>query len=415
MLFKLLSLGLYDSLELEEAVRIKFLNAAALLFATVLSAFVFFHVFITNMYDVAAVQFIISLGVPVTLWLQFKHKYIAARVVLFVFIHIVVFITSMILLIGHGNEYYYIATSILILTQSKKVYWAAIFIGLNLILFVLPHIYYPYINEHYKMVTALSVFVSTLLAVRFFMIIQKQYRERLNAQKDKLAELNMEKNDLMSIVAHDLKSPLAQIKGLVSILELEGSQLSKEQIELIEKIKGVTANQHKQITAFLDVKALEEKIEKINYADFDIVKNIKLVVEDMSTLARSKNIQLVDEYNIEKLFVYGSEDYLDKIISNLISNAIKFSYPNSVVKLEVIVEKNQILIAVKDKGQGFKETDLPKIFLMNEVLSATPTADESATGIGLYIVKKYVDMMNGSVWLESEEGKGSTFFVKLPR
>lgn len=102
------------------------------------------------------------------------------------------------------------------------------------------------------------------------MKIQKQYRLRLNAQKEKLAELNIEKNDLMSIVTHDLKSPLAQIKGLISILELEGNQFSWEQIELFEKIKGVTASQHKQITTFLDVKALEEKIEQITFKDFNL-------------------------------------------------------------------------------------------------------------------------------------------------
>ena len=265
------------------------------------------------------------------------------------------------------------------------------------------------------MVTALSVFVSTLLSVRFFMIIQRQYRVRLNSQKARLAELNTEKNDLMSIVAHDLKSPLAQIKGLVSILELEGSQLTKEQIELIEKIKGVTENQHKQITTYLDVKAIEEKVEQITFEDFDIIKSIKSVIIDMNTLAESKNIQLVDSYNANAITTFGAEDCLNKIMSNLISNAIKYSYLNSIINIEVTSDLNQILILVKDKGQGFKKEEIKNVFLKNQVLSAKPTKDESATGVGLYIVKKYVDMMNGYVWLESKEGKGTTFFVKLPR
>lgn len=415
MLFRILNIGQYESIELEEAVRVKFLNAASLLFATVLTCFVFYHILLTKMYEVAAVQFAISLSVPATLWLQFKNRYFAAKIVLLIAVHFVIFLTSMVFLIGHGNEYYYLGASIFILTQSKNIYWTTILIALNLLLFLLPHIYYPHINEHYKMVTAISVFASTLLSVRFFMIIQKQYREQLRVQKERLASLNVEKNDLMSIVAHDLKSPLAQIKGLVSVLELEGSQLSKDQIDLIAKIKGVTVSHHKKISTFLDVNAIEEKEGAITYNDFDIVKNIKMTLEEMSMLAKSKNIQLIDEYSFDSLITHGSEDYLNKIISNLLSNAIKFSYANSVVKLELTSDSNQILILVKDHGQGFKKEDLHKVFLKNEILSATPTADETSSGMGLYIVKKYVEMMNGWVWLESEEGKGSTFFVSLPR
>lgn len=103
MLIKLLNLGLSDSLDIEEAVRIKFLNTSSLLFGAVLSYFVCYHILITKMYDVAAVQFIISLSVPATLWLQYKNKYQLARIVLFVFLHIVIFITSMVLLIGRKS------------------------------------------------------------------------------------------------------------------------------------------------------------------------------------------------------------------------------------------------------------------------------------------------------------------------
>lgn len=177
----------------------------------------------------------------------------------------------------------------------------------------------------------------------------------------------------------------------------------------------MTVSHHKKISTFLDVNAIEEKEGAITYNDFDIVKNIKMTLEEMSMLAKSKNIQLIDEYSFDSLITHGSQDYLNKVVSNLLSNAIKFSYANSVVKLELTSDSNQILILVKDHGQGFKKEDLHKIFFKNEILSATPTADETSSGMGLYIVKKYVDMMNGWVWLESEEGKGSTFFVSLPR
>lgn len=415
MLLKLLNLGLSDSLDVEEAVRIKFLNAASLLFGAILFGFGLFHIFITKLYDVAIVQFIVSLCVPIILWLQFKNRYTAARITLFSFLHLVIFITSMVVLVGHGNEYYYIATSIFTLTQIKKARLSSIIIVINIFLFLLPHIYYPHINEHYKMVTALSVFISTLLAVRFFMVIQKQYKTSLKKQNLRLEELNEEKNDLMSVVAHDLKSPLAQIQGLISILNLNNDQLNKEQQHLINSIDEIATNQHNQISTFLNVKALEESIENEDFVNVPVNNIIKMVVDEMLPLAFTKNIKIETNYTSKDLAITGSQKGLLKIISNLISNSIKYSNSNSTITLEAKREIDYVLITVTDQGQGFKKDEQHRVFEKNVVLSAKPTADESSSGMGLYIVKKYVDRMKGKVWFESEQGKGSTFYIKLPK
>ena len=99
----------------------------------------------------------------------------------------------------------------------------------------------------------------------------------------------------------------------------------------------------------------------------------------------------------------------------MVSNAIKFSSSGSEIFIEVKSTDNQVIIIVKDQGQGFNKDEMNEIFKKNKVLSATPTADETSSGVGLYIVKKYVDQMHGAVTVESEEGKGSTFYVTLPR
>lgn len=83
--------------------------------------------------------------------------------------------------------------------------------------------------------------------------------------------------------------------------------------------------------------------------------------------------------------------------------------------MEAKREIDYVLITVTDQGQGFKKDEQHRVFEKNVVLSAKPTADESASGMGLYIVKKYVDRMKGKVWFESEQGKGSTFYIKLPK
>ncbi len=416
MLTKFLNIGYSKSLNFEEEMKVRMLNAFALIFFLFLLFFVFFNLFYSKLYLLALIELIILLGTPLIVWLQYKGKHHIARVIFFVFLHGIIFYTSVFLNPGRRIEYFYLVIIIFVMILVEKSAWRNFIILIDIVLFFAPQVLFKvYFNESFPYANSLALTITMVFSLRFFIHIQKQYRAKINYQKDRLEAINIEKNDLMSIVAHDLKSPLAQIKGLVSILELEGSQLNKEQIELINKIKGVTESQHEKITTFLDAKALEDRAEEISFENFDVIQSIQSVFKDMSTLAQSKSIQLVDTYDAKAIITYGSEDSLNKITSNLVSNAIKYSYPNSTINIKVTSDENQILLLVKDQGQGFKKEDLRKVFLKNQVLSATPTADESATGVGLYIVKKYVDMMEGWVWLESVEGKGSTFFVKLPR
>ena len=416
MFYKLLNLGLLPNLDFEESIRVKFLNAASIIFSIILYFFIGYHSIYTHKYDTVVVLFLIAVGVGSVFLLQYKYKYGIAKFIFFFLLHLVVFTESMFLSPGRGNESFYLSVVILLLIQTKNKYWLIILIGINAVLFILPQlIYTPYPKENYSIITALAVFFAIMLSVRFFILIQNQYKELLNDKNKTLAKLNSEKNDLMSIVAHDLKTPLAQIRGLVNILELESTQLSEEQIELLTKIKGVTENQRDQITNFLDAKALDEKINAITFKEFDLITKVQSIIESFKVLSSSKNIEIIDRYDSEKINVVGSSDCIEKIISNLLSNAIKYSYSDSKVIIDVRSDKRQVIIMITDFGQGFKKEDLRLVFVKNQTLSATPTADETTSGVGLYIVKKYVDMIEGWVWLKSVEGKGTTFFVKFAR
>ena len=249
----------------------------------------------------------------------------------------------------------------------------------------------------------------------FFINIQNKFRAKLKEQKVHLEKLNNEKSDLMSVVAHDLKSPLAQILGLVNILKIDEGQLSHDQLQLIEKIKQVSNNQHAQITSFLNVKALEESIEKLELEEILVGKTINRVLEEAQTLASAKGIKITAHSTAEELFVLGNREGFFKVVSNLVSNSIKFSFPDTKITLGVKSTKESVLITVQDEGQGFTKEDMELVFQKNQILTAKPTANESSSGVGLYIVKKYVERMNGKVWLESEKGKGTTFFVSLPK
>lgn len=416
MLKKLLNIGLSESIGFEESIRIKFLNAANILFSAILYFFIIFHIAVSKKYDTALVQFIAAISLAFVFWLQKTKRHNTARFIFFLLLHITIFSESMFLSPGRGNEYFHLIVIILLLIQVKNPFWVSLLVVLNVILFLLPQlIIAPYPVENYSLVTVLALCFATILSILFFIIIQKQYEKQLQVKNKSLAELNKEKNDLMSIVAHDLKTPLAQIEGLISILKLEGSQLNKEQLALIERIKSVTGNQRKQISSFLNINAIEDKNEESKLEQFNIINSIESVLNEMAPLASVKNIKIVEKYDSENISMLGNADNFIKIITNLISNAIKYSHPKSTIKINVTSDHKQLLILVIDEGQGFKKEELHQVFSKNTILSATPTAKETASGVGLFIVKKYVDLMSGWIWLESKEGVGTTFFIKLPR
>ncbi len=336
MLKKLLNIGLYKSIDFEESIRIKFLNAANILFSVTLYFFIIFHIVVSKKYDTALVQFSAVISLAVVFWLQKTKKYTAAKFIFFLLLHFTIFSESMFLSPGRGNEYFHLIVIILLLIQVKNTFWVSLLVGLNIVLFLLPQIIIaPYPIENYSLVTVLALFFSTILSILFFIIIQKQYEKQLRAKNETLAELNQEKNDLISIVAHDLKTPLAQIEGLISILKLEGTQLNEDQLSLIEKIKSVTGNQRKQISSFLNINAIEEKNEEVTHEKFNITNSIASVINEMAPLANAKNINIEEKHDSSDISMVGKADNFTKIITNLISNAIKYSHPESTIKINV--------------------------------------------------------------------------------
>lgn len=417
MLTRLLGIGLDQSLDFEESIKIKLLNVVSFLFLLISYVFILKHLFFTGKYDVALSHFIVSLAIPPIYFLQYKHRYKAAKTLFFVLLHVIIFIPSMFLLLGRGVENFYIVVIILVLILVEKPIWVYLLLSLNAFLYIAPQLFFqPYPKDNYSFITSLVVIFAVVLAVRFFILIQNQFKEQLKLQNKRLEKLNLEKSDLMKIVAHDLKNPLTQIKGLVSVLELSNNQLNQEQKQLIDKIKGVTDNQHKQITGFLDAEYFETAFEEVNLEKVEVRKIVETVLDGLLAQAIAKGIRLSYIKNSKKnLTINGRDIWLYKIISNLVSNAIKFSHSGTEITIEVKSNNDDVLILVRDQGLGINKGEVSLIFKKNKKLSAMPTANESSSGLGLYIVKKYVDELRGQVWVESEEGRGSTFFVRIPR
>lgn len=237
--------------------------------------------------------------------------------------------------------------------------------------------------------------------------------EKLSKRNQELSDLNHEKDTLMGIVAHDLKSPLNQIQGLVNLMAMNANETSDDRLTFVARLKEATTSGLDLITDLLDVHMLEENVQP-HLTTFDISEFLAKKMELFHLIADAKDIRL-NMARGESKWVISDRDYLDRIVDNLLSNAIKFSPPHTVVEVSAGGDRDEFWISVRDNGPGFSPSDKLRLYQKFRKLSARPTGGESSNGLGLAIVKTLVDRLNGAIELSSEEGKGSHFVVRFPQ
>ena len=236
--------------------------------------------------------------------------------------------------------------------------------------------------------------------------------EVLQDRNKELADLNNEKDTLMNIVAHDLKGPLSRIRGFTEIMLLEG-HLSEGQKKYIMMIRDEVRAGSELILDLLDVNNLEGNREELHITKVFLENFLTELVATHAPAAQAKNIQV-------KLNVLGKPQpvtdaaFLSRMLENLLSNALKFSSPSTVVKITAWSDGPQVKISLKDEGPGFSEEDKKLLYQKFKLLSARPTAGESSNGLGLAIVKILADRINARIELNSSLGNGSEFIITLP-
>jgi len=232
-------------------------------------------------------------------------------------------------------------------------------------------------------------------------------------QKSALEDLNDEKNHLMAIIAHDLRNPLSSTISLADLLKSESESFDEDQMICINGIINALGRMKDMVNRILDVKALESKTEQVVLEKVDISKLIEQTHQSFKKPIEDKQLKVF--LNLNEIYANVDKQYLLQVLENLISNAIKFSQPGKAVYMNLWTKEGKVHIGIKDEGPGISIDDQKKLFLRYQQLSAEPTAGESSTGIGLSIVKKYTEMMNGSVSCESEPGKGAKFVVSFEK
>lgn len=245
--------------------------------------------------------------------------------------------------------------------------------------------------------------------------LNRKIKDQNNNLEQALSELHvgsMEKDRILRTVAHDLRNPLGGVASLTALMADE-SEYTDEQKDLINLIKDTSNNSIELINEILD--ATESTQDKI-YKDTELVEINTLLSHSVELLrfkAAEKNQQILLEVLENPVELNISREKIWRVISNLISNAIKFSPAGSLIHVNITDSVKKVIISVKDSGIGIPDDIKDKVFNMFTDAKRTGTAGEKSFGLGLSISRQIIENHGGKIWFESEEGKGTAFFVSL--
>jgi signal transduction histidine kinase len=246
------------------------------------------------------------------------------------------------------------------------------------------------------------------------LLIRVSNHLELSKSKKSLEKLLDDKNKFISLVAHDIKSPLSGVKALMGILVEEYDTMDEdEKKEIVTSLYESIVNQYDFVDDLLKWGQLQLNRIELNKEAVSPEHIINSIINIQKLNAANKSITIDSDIKTNNK-IYADTTHVENVISNLVSNAIKFSPVNSHINIAAESDDQKIVISVKDNGVGMSDSDKAKLFKKNIIHTTIGTNDEKGTGLGLLLTKEMVEKNGGQIWFDSELGKGTTFFVSFP-
>jgi signal transduction histidine kinase len=279
-----------------------------------------------------------------------------------------------------------------------------VWIAVNVWAFDVAHLWMPAWAPLIQLVATYMIFLSYQLS------LNEQRAWRLQQEQLYLSEIEQLKTNFVSMMSHDLKTPIAKIQAICDRLL---ASISDDELALdLRSLRRSSDELHKYIQSILQVTKIEAKDFKINKEVTDLNENIEKVATRLQPLAKEKSIQI--DLNLEPLFsIEADPTLIQEVVHNLVENAIKYSPPGGRILVTTEEKDDNVVVLVEDTGPGIPledQTDIWKKFTRgkNEKL------DVKGTGLGLYLVKYFVELHKGKVFLLSAPGQGTRIGFSIP-
>lgn len=243
------------------------------------------------------------------------------------------------------------------------------------------------------------------------MLKQAEKARELSETNEKLKELDALKSNFFANISHEFRTPLTVISGMTDQIEKAPDKWVDKGVKMIRRN---TDSLLEMVNQILELRKLESGKMSLKLERGEVLHFISYLVESFQSLAESRNIELQLQTDISRLIMDYDPEKLQRILYNLLGNAIKFTPPGGQVFLIVNSDEEHLFLQVKDTGVGMKEEHMSRIFDRYFSLEAVDARKDMGTGIGLSLVKELVKLMAGEIQVDSREGSGTTFLVKLP-
>ncbi len=417
----ILDIGIHAELDPIELKKTRVLNLCVLLGMLTNTIFIPVNIYEGHYWNVGLLA-LNTIGSLIFLLINY-YKYIqTARLILNILSTISICISA--IKFQNGNEYFLIANLVIVNIIFKKPLLITILSTITIFCFVFIRItdtsiwMYEAFPTYRVNINITNALILTFLGLLYYRYEQIFYEKELQESQQKLQKKNAELEDsnitkekLFSIIAHDLRSPIAQLRNTLDLVNRQ--MLTPEEFnKLIEHI----SLQVKQLQGGLDnllkwsnsqLEGIEAKPEKIDFKNM-----IGLVLSLMQAEIENKEIKV--NIKSEGGPIWADPDHLQLVLRNLLSNAIKYSYKNHVIDIQHYTRNHEVIISVADQGDGMDKTLRDHVFSSANIISKRGTMNEKGTGLGLKLCKEFVEKNNGRIWVEENQPKGVIFFVSFP-
>lgn len=238
-------------------------------------------------------------------------------------------------------------------------------------------------------------------------------------EKEEKLEYDKLKTEFFANISHEFKTPLNILMGAMQLLELYASNgtIIDPHLKLEKYLKTMKQNSHRLlrlINNIIDLTKIDSSYFHVELHNYDIVEIVEGIIQSINLYAKIKSVNIIFEKKIKEQVMALDADKIERVLLNLLSNALKFTDENGSIEVEVGSRGSSVYISVKDDGIGIQEDKLDVIFQRFRQVDKSFTRNREGSGIGLSLVKALVEMHEGTIIVNSEYGKGSEFIVELP-
>jgi signal transduction histidine kinase len=258
--------------------------------------------------------------------------------------------------------------------------------------------------------------VLLLLGLFFWLYISKRKaNSQLNDKNKIISNINKQKDKFFSIIAHDLRGPFNGFLGLTELLAEEIDAMEKEEIQFAATtMRSSAKNLNSLLENLLEWSRMEQGLIPFEPQENILLPVVNECIATLEAAANKKEIK-IQTHITEEINVFADNNILHAVIRNFLSNAVKFTPKGGTIRIQGKENDQNTTISIKDSGIGMNSKILDNLFRLDVQTNRKGTEDEPSTGLGLILCKEFVEKHGGKIWVESEEGKGSTFYFSFPK